>query len=87
MIEATYNVAISGPLGYQDLHEPTVVLHGTTIHFGDCIYKLEFTDHAESLEFKEDLITLMGSITQNGPRLYKHVTVPSSRHGKMINSK
>ncbi|KAL8958199.1 MAG: hypothetical protein Q9193_004699 [Seirophora villosa] len=85
MIEATYNVAISGPFGYQDLHEPSVVLHGTAIQFGDCGYKIEFTDYAESLEFKEDLLILMGSITQNGPHLYKHMTVPSSRHGKMIN--
>ncbi|KAI4191735.1 MAG: hypothetical protein LQ348_003444 [Seirophora lacunosa] len=85
MIEANYNVAISGPLGYRDLHEPSVVLHGTTIQFGDCIYKMEFTDYAESLEFEDHLMTLMGSITQNGPRLYEHMTVPSSRHGKMIN--
>ncbi|KAI4121457.1 MAG: hypothetical protein LQ341_007406 [Variospora aurantia] len=45
MIKPSHKVAVTGPLEYQELQDgPNVVMHGSTIHFGDCIYKVEFTD-------------------------------------------
>ncbi|KAL8970509.1 MAG: hypothetical protein Q9197_003776 [Variospora fuerteventurae] len=59
-------------------------MHGSTIHFGDCIYKVEFTDYADSDEFRQELSSLMCAITNNRSSLHEHLWAPSTTGRKLI---